>query len=228
MPGVTVLPRQANMVSPSSDNSSEGRIKLFDSSDGAALLHLVHAGVTCAAVLGLKLYRCSRPKAPQAPQIPKQPPVEEQLEAARAELAAKEVQLRQLKEHVAKQRFSQEQSEELSELRKRLKSAQEELLTAGHRCRDASERMARTACDLAVTETELRAHKAQLQQAVSQLQDMQARLEAAEGELGLTRSQNLMMQREVTLLRRQLRDAGAQLEGHLAQRVAREHGLEFD
>ncbi|GLI59571.1 hypothetical protein VaNZ11_001480 [Volvox africanus] len=225
MPGVTVLPRQADMTSTPSEKLSEGRIKLFESSDGAALLHLVHAGVTCAAVLGLKLYRCSRLKVSQ---VPKQPPVEEQLEAARAELAAKEEQLRQLREQVTKQRFSQDQSEELLELRNRLKSAQEEVLTAGHRCRDASERMARTACDLAVTETELRAHKAQLQKAVTQLQDMQGRLEAAEGELGLTRSQNLMMQREVTLLRRQLRDAGAQLEGHLAHRVAKEHGLEYD
>ncbi|GLC60332.1 hypothetical protein PLESTB_001599400 [Pleodorina starrii] len=169
MPAITVIPpRHVELVASSGSKSPRGRashpehhwtfqrtrrsrthivvagrMSLFDSGDGAALLHLLHAGVTCAAVLGLKLYRSSRQRSAAA--APKQAPADEQLQAAREELAAKEEQLRQLRQLVAQQRFTQEQSEELSELRGRLKSAQEELLSAGQRCREASERMARTA-----------------------------------------------------------------------------------
>ncbi|PNH04769.1 hypothetical protein TSOC_009109 [Tetrabaena socialis] len=192
----------------------------FSGGDGAgasAALHLLHAGITCAAVLGLKLYR-SRPRRPVPPALagPGAHSAESQLAAAQAELASKEEQLRALQEEVTTRRFSQEQGEEVAELRSRLRAAQGELLAAGQRCTEATERMARTACDLAVTEAELRAQRLQLQ-------DMKSRLETTEGELGLTRSQNLTMQREMAGLRRQLREAGGQLEGHMAQRAARSH-----
>ncbi|PNW84377.1 hypothetical protein CHLRE_03g143807v5 [Chlamydomonas reinhardtii] len=191
--------------------------------DTDTLALLLQAGATCLAmscVVGYRLYRHLRSRPQNAHSS-----ADEQLAAARAELRDKEQQLVALSAQLAGRRFSTDHSREIMCLHAKLRAAQEELVAAGSKCKAASERVARTACDLAVTEAELRAHRAQLQSATQQLQQLQSRLEDTHGELNLTRSQNLMMEREVAQLRRQLRDAAGQLEGHLAARAARATGL---
>ncbi|GIL87317.1 hypothetical protein Vretimale_1731 [Volvox reticuliferus] len=133
-----------------------------------------------------------------------------QLKSAQERLTAKEQTLEQTE---ARRRV--EQDARVADLSQQVTGAQRELATVREMCRQAASKLEKSMSDLSVTEAELRAARAQLNTASRDLALTHAHLEATEGELGLTRSQNELMKREVDMLRRQLREAGQQLEGYI-------------
>ncbi|KXZ49721.1 hypothetical protein GPECTOR_20g578 [Gonium pectorale] len=144
-----------------------------------------------------------------------------QLRAAQEQLVAKEQSLAQ-----AEVQRKLEQDSRINDLTQQISEAQRELEAARDMCRQASTRLEQSMSDLSVSETELRSARTQLQTAGCELALTRAQLEDTEGELGLTRSQNELMKREVDILRRQLREAGQQLEGYILVSRSRKNRAE--
>ncbi|GFR40311.1 hypothetical protein Agub_g846 [Astrephomene gubernaculifera] len=143
-----------------------------------------------------------------------------QLRSAQAQLAVKEQALQRTEEQ-----RKLEQEGRMTHLNQQVTDAQRELTSAHDLCRQAATRLEQSMSDLSVTETELRAARTQLNTASRDLALTRAQLDATEGELGVTRSANELMKREIDTLRRQLREAGQQLEGYIMASRQRKNGL---
>ncbi|KAG2438283.1 hypothetical protein HYH02_010981 [Chlamydomonas schloesseri] len=164
----------------------------------------------CLIAAGWRAFRKQQQQLSQACQ---------QLKSAEERLAAKE---KALEREVEERKQLQEQRAQ--ELSQQVQDAQRELEAARDVCRAAANKLEQSMSDLSVTETELRAARTQLQSAGRDLALTRAQLEATEGELGLSRSANELMKREVDTLRRQLREAGQQLEGYILVSRSRKNG----